>query len=494
MDTKQSFIKKIDSQLLRDNPVTWSSRIHTAAFYGIIFSLAIILLCFIVPDDPREPDVIHNWIILISIISLLAFVTWMIYLLRFNVFKRFGKWNSLDTVKTFILYFFITLLIVSWPFIPPIVQSIRADNAYSSNKMINDVNSMNIRICQLERDSIDKRFSADTLQVKDSVNGTIQKDIYNNDPGTVSNNGNYYFTDSATLHTRMLTADSVKKINDSVYVFYDCPDYQFIEYYNYHSKSNVELLTSIDLFRLVLQHPTAIDKNAVRKELGQLFVKYSKEHDPVTLAANAHHYYSYETPPISRIKDKYDLYYINSSIGNIIGKKYRWDQGTIDTCWRVAYYVSLFLSLLVLIYRHTTRRTFFLSLLAFVVLSILTGLFLAMSLREEGAFFTWIIFYFIGFAIISATIANSRNRNVVSGIALNLLVFLTAFMPLVCTALYYSILRARYSYWTTHNDYLYRNENLHYLIAEIAGFVLLISLLATVYRAAFKKWFALPEQ
>lgn len=494
MNTKQSFIKKIDAQLLRDNPVTWSSRIHTAAYYGIIFSLAITLLCFIVPDDPREPDVIHNWIILISIISLLAFVTWMIYLLRFNVFKRFGKWNNLDTVKTFILYFLITLLIVSWPFIPPIVQSVRADNAYSSNEMINDVNSMNIKICQLEKDSIDKRFSADTLQVKDSVNGTIQKDIYNNNMGTVSNNGNYYYTDTATLHTRMLTADSIKKISDSVYVFYDCPDYQFIEYYGYHSKNKVKLLRSIDLFRLVLQHPATINKNAVRKELGQLFVKYSKAHDPETLAASSYDYYSYETPAISRIKDKYDLYYINSSIGNILGKKYRWDQGAIDTCWRVAYYLSLFLSVLVLIYRHTTRRTFFLSLLAFVVLSILTGLFLATSLRGEGAFYTWIVFYFIGFAIITATIANSRNRNVVSGIALNLLVFLTAFMPLVCTALYYSILRARYSYRATPADYLFRNENLHYLIAEIAGFVLLIVLLATLYRAAFKKWFALPEQ
>jgi hypothetical protein len=494
MNTKQSFINKIDSQLLRDNPVTWSSRIHMVAFYGVIFSLAMILLCFIVPDDPREPDVIHNWIILISVISLLAFVTWMIYLLRFNVFKRFGKWNNLDTLKTFILYFLITLLIVSWPFIPPIVQSIRADNAYSSNEMINDVNSMNIKICQLEKDSIDKRFSADTLQLKDSVNGTIQKDIYNNNMGTVSNNGNYYYTDTATLHTRMLAADSMKKIRDSVYVFYDCPDFQFIEYYDYHSKEKVKLLRSIDLFRLVLQHPATIDRNAVRKELGQLFVKYSKAHDPETLTANSYYSYSYETPFISRIKDKYDLYYVNSSIGNILGKKYRWDQGTINICCRVAYYISLFLSLLVLIYRHTTRRTFFLSLLAAVVLSILTGLFLAISLRDEGAFYTWVIFYFIGFAIITATIANSRNRNVVSGIALNLLVFLTAFMPLVCTALYYRMLRSRYSYQAISHDYLFRNENLHYLMAEIAGFVLLIVLLAGFYRSAYKKWFALPDQ
>jgi hypothetical protein len=491
---KPSFIKKLDAQLLRNNPVTWSTRIHMIGYYGFGVTLLLVLLCFFVPDDPRENDQIHNWIVLISVISLLAFVTWMIYLLRFNVFKRFGKWNKLDTLKTFLLYFLITLIIVSWPFIPPIVQSIRADNKYSTDSLVRDVNAMNIQLCQLEKDSLDKRFSADTLQLKESVNGVVQKEIYNENPDAVSNNGNYYYSDTASLRARMMTADSIQKLSDSIYVFYECPDFRFVDLYQGYTTDDVKVFSSMRLFADVIRDNTPIDKNAVKKELGQLLVKYSKYHDAGLLSAGSDYYYGYDQPSTARVRDKYDLRYVNNGIANIVQKKYRWDKGTIAASWRAAYYVTICLSLLVVIYRHTTRRTFFLALLSSVVLSILTALFLMMSPGNEGGFYTWVIFYFIGFAIITATVANSRNRNVISGIALNLLVFLTAFIPLVCTALYYSSLRARYSYWNTANEYLFKNESLHYFIAEIAGFGLLVILFATIYRAAYRKWFALPDQ
>src|SRR5262249_13143809 len=148
----------------------------------------LLLISFIVPDDPRNPEEVYNWIVLISVISLLAFVFWMIYLMRFNVFKRFGEWKKLDTVKTFLLYFLVILIIVSWPFIPPIVQSIRADNKYSAAELINDVNAMNVKLCQLEKDSVNKRFSSDTLQLKNNLNGLVERTISDTDAGEVSNN------------------------------------------------------------------------------------------------------------------------------------------------------------------------------------------------------------------------------------------------------------------------------------------------------------------
>jgi hypothetical protein len=492
-----SFLKKLDQRLLKNDPVTWSSRIHLAGFYGIMFLLALLVICFIVPDDPRKPNDIYNWVILIIVISLLAFVGWMIYLLRFNVFKRFGRWKNLDTVKTFFLYFLVTLLIASWPFIPPIVQSIRAGNKYSSVEMINDVNAMNIKICQLEKSSIDKKFHADTLQLKNSIKGLIRKDFYNNKPESY-NVQDYYYADSNVIKTRLLESDSLKQLNDSVYIFYDCPNYQFVEYENYYPGANAKLLRSIDLFKKAIQPKTPINKSVVKKELGQLFVKYSKNHNPVTLKVNPDDDGDYEVPTMYQVVEKYDLYYVNRAIKNILEKKYRWViGGTTDICWRIAYYSTLFLSLLVLIYRHTTRRTFFLSLLTAVVLSILTGLYLAVSNSRHGEdFFTIMIIYFICFAAISATIAKSSCRTVVSGIAFNLLVFLTAFMPVIGTALYYSILRKQNYKNISVEDYdkLFQNEELHLFISEIIGFTLLIVLLATIYRVIFRKWFALPDQ
>src|SRR5690349_2465534 len=99
-----ALINEVDKRLLKNSPVTWSTRIHLAGYYGFGFLLLIFVICFIAPDDPRNYSSTLTWIILLSIVSLLAFVCWMIYLLRFNVFKRFGKWTKWDTLKTFLAY------------------------------------------------------------------------------------------------------------------------------------------------------------------------------------------------------------------------------------------------------------------------------------------------------------------------------------------------------------------------------------------------------
>jgi hypothetical protein len=158
--------------------------------------------------------------------------------------------------------------------------------------------------------------------------------------------------------------------------------------------------------------------------------------------------------------------------------------------------MAVCLAVLVLIYRHTTRRTFFLSLLAAVILTIVTALFIAMAPYSENAFYIWTIAYFILFIIISSFILNSRHRNVISGISLNLLVFMTPFMPLIVTALYYESLRDRYRFPGDPEQYevLFKNAELHFFLSEIGGFVLLALLLTTVYQQTFKKWYALPEQ
>jgi hypothetical protein len=504
METKRSssVIKRLDQYLLKNFPVTWSSRIHTACIYGIGFSILVAILSFIAPNDPRNNSNIHYWIVLVSIISLLAFIFWMIYLLRFNVFKRYGTWKITDTVKTFTFYFIITLIIVSWPFIPPVVESIRANAAYSGHELVQDIDAMNIKICQLEHDSIDTRFHRDTFQLRTWVKGTEMRVDYKTDEN--DNRVPYYFIDSATLRSKLLSADSVKKLGDSIYIIYDCPDYQFVETYAYgffDGENNIKnTMTSMDLYRQVLQYKQAVDKEKLRKELGGLFRKYNPLHNPVELATGYYipdNYYG-ENSYMSKIRDKYDLPYVNYNLGHIVEKKYRWSDTMIEICLRVAYYITLTLSLLVLIYRHTTRRTFFLSLLTAVVLSILTGLFIAITPynNSNNAFFTWLVAYFILFILLSAFIFNSRQRNVISGIGLNLLVFMTPFMPLVITGMYYNSLREKYRFTdnTEEHKRLFENEHFHFILSEIGGFLLLILLLATIYEVAYKKWFALPEQ
>ena len=508
MESKQapSLIKRIDQYLLKNNPVTWSTRIHSAGLYALGFALLLALISFIVPNDPRNGSTVHYWITLVSILSLLAFIFWMIYLLRFNVFKRYGTWKATDTAKTFLLYFFIIAVILSWPFIPPIVESVRANAAYSSKELIEDMNAMNIRICQLEQDSISKRFQRDTFQVDNAVTIMRARTHSSNNYDDSPDSDHYYLLDSTQLRQKIEAADSVLKVSDSIYVIYTCPNYQFVYDYiswNYDDDEDGErlkLMSSMDLYRQILQHRQVIDREKIRGELGQLLAKYSVEHDPRTLNAGREtNRYSGESYYLTRIRDLYDLDLVNNQIEHITDKKFRWEGSTIQISWRIVYYISICLSMLVLIYRHTTRRTFFLSLLAAGILTVLTGIFIAMASYNDDPFFVWAICYFVLFTVLSALIFNSRYRNVVSGIALNLLVFMTPFMPLIITSYYYEKLHRKYSLILYKEDdrtyeQLFGNEKLHMFMAEIGGGLLLLLLLATLYQMAYKKWYALPEQ
>lgn len=509
-----SFIKRIDQYLLKNSPVTWSTRIHTACLYGLGFSMLLLIISFIVSNDPRKGTDIYYWVTLVIIISLLAFIFWMIYLLRFNVFKRYGSWKSTDTLKTFIFYFFITLIIVSWPFIPPIVESARANAAYSSEELAKDINDMNIKVCQLERDSIDRRFKADTFEIKNSVIGSQLK--YSQDrtdnnimadstdsimtdevavPAHVYESDNYYFIDSASLRGKLAQADSLKKISDSVYVIYECPDYNFVYQYSIDYEDKINVLSSMDLYRRALKYKQVINKENTKNELVSILKKYNVSNNDRKQERwiGRGFDYSHQTY-MGKIRDKYDLDEVNHVLGNIAEKKYRWDESTINTCWRVAYYITLCLSMFVLIYRHSTKKIFFLSLLTGVVLTIFTGIVIAMT-RSDNAFNIWCISYFILFALIASLIVNSRNRNGITGISLNLSLFMTPFMPLIITATYYESLRSQYRNSENLIEYskYFENEQLHYFLSEIGGVLLLVLLLATIYQKAYRKWFALPE-
>ena len=85
-----AFIEKLDANLLLNKPATWSTRVHLVMYYCGLFILTLIAIGFLFPNDPRERTNNHIWSTLLSVATAIALVVWLIYLLRFNVFKRFG--------------------------------------------------------------------------------------------------------------------------------------------------------------------------------------------------------------------------------------------------------------------------------------------------------------------------------------------------------------------------------------------------------------------
>lgn len=479
MEQKRSsistFLEKLDRKLLVNNPTIWSTRIYSTGLYVIAIALGIFLIGMIMPADARRERDISTLVTLLGIFSLLGFIFWMSGLLKFNVFKRFGYWTRLDTLKTFLIYLFIVAVIISWPFLPSFVQGIKANIAYPEKTLMSDINNINLKICQLNKNVLSTNFEKDTLIVSESVEGIEQ----------YYRNGDYsprtYRVSKEVLEERLLKADSTQKLNDSTYIEYICPNFQFAGTYVRG------IYTSMDLYRMVWQQNLPFDSVTVKKELERIVDKYSTDNESNlrTMRFN---------DPEKAIEWKYGVSEVNKSLSNIRERQsVILGEGLTDQ-FRGIYYVALAISLLVLVYRHTTRRTFFLTLLTILILTILTGLAIATS-GTGDSFTGFIVFYFVICFAVALSIGKSATRAAITGIPLNLAVLLTPYIPICIVSAYYSnITRGRYYGGFYRASTAYQNESFHKLLAELGGFALLIILLATVYQRAYRRWYAAPEQ
>jgi hypothetical protein len=164
-------------------------------------------------------------------------------------------------------------------------------------------------------------------------------------------------------------------------------------------------------------------------------------------------------------------------------------------------YGALLFALLLFIFRHSTIRTFFLSLLAGVVLVILSSIFTAIFGSFETAVYEWYLFYFILFTIIGAWAFRHKNRKAIAGIAINLWVLMLSFIPSICVALYYEILdQHAYDLYergittSVETAYDYELKVLLVQVAEIAGPVLFLAAVYFYIHRLYRQWYALPEQ
>jgi hypothetical protein len=495
------FINKLDAHLLLNKPDTWSARAHLVVYYGILFAITLFVIGFIVPNEPRNRSNIETWVVLVSIISFISFIVWLIYLLRFNVFKRFGIVTSGDRIKTFFLYFLSVSVMVSWPFIPTITETIRANRAYGNDELVNDANNMNIKILQLERDSIPLVWRNDTFMVRNKLaeyeEENRQMESEAQAAAEVIDNGtNAYerakiLIDTTELKVKLLQADSVQQLSDSTYVFYTCPPYQFVHLYNAGEGTSKKLLSSVQLYERVLKNYRKPDMQKERKELTNLLNKY------VLPSEREYFYAGYEENDPKKALKKYQLGLVRNNLSNIAGKKYRWERAERADYFRIFFYTSFVISLLVFIFRHTTLRTYFLTLLVGLLLFIVTTVVTAFFDTRAIAIEVVLLLYYLLFFLLAIWGLNRKTRSVVSGIALNLLVASTAFIPLLATALYYSILHEQYIRSDIYDE-LYEKrfalEKLHYLYAEITGFIVFFFLLAFFFKQLYRKWYSKPEQ
>jgi hypothetical protein len=496
-----SFLQKLDEDLLRNKPGAWTARTHLVFYFATMFALLLFVFCYFAFFDAKQSSSIAVWNVLVGLVCFTGFIFWLIYLLRFNVFKRYGNWFALDALKDFALYFTAIAAMVAVCFVPSAVETMRANQQFGNEEVVQDINEINTNACRLEYNLLPLKWKFDTCKVVDNLTVTqAPADDEEASPAEFDSVAKvitqyvaprYRYIDTAELRHKLANADSLLKINDSVYVFYECPDYAFVNSYMADEYTTTKILTSADIYNSTIKNYSNPNRAVLLKRMEVFKTKY---------ASNSRYgrYYegndyvdindSYDT----KISKKYSINKINNGIYNVVEKKYAWKSGW-PIYLRTFYYISFLLTMLVFIFRHSTVKTFFLSLLTAVLLTIITGLLLVISDWHDVSGFSFIVLYYVVFAILALTIFKTRVRSAVQGIGLNLFLFMTPFMPLIFVALNQAM---RSQYYVRDNEYSYDPEKmaLYILIAEMAGPVLLLILLQPLFKKLYRKWYSSPEE
>ena len=100
-----SFLKKFDRKLLLTNPTAWAARAHFVSWFSFLGIGLLSLIFFIIPNDPRHDSTVYLPTFFLVILSIVGIVFYLIYLLRFNVFKRFGNYTRTSMLSSFVLIF-----------------------------------------------------------------------------------------------------------------------------------------------------------------------------------------------------------------------------------------------------------------------------------------------------------------------------------------------------------------------------------------------------
>jgi hypothetical protein len=284
-------------------------------------------------------------------------------------------------------------------------------------------------------------------------------------------------------------ADSIITINDSMYIIYETPPFAFINEYGADDYTDLKILSPFELYHQAVKPTPPANKEVIAKELNGLIQKYLMREDTLYISEVT---YEKNDSEFEVIRKKYRLSYVNRNISNVVDKKYRWAPDNLPLYVRVFYYIGLGVSLLIFMFRNSTVKTFFLSLLAAVLLTIFTSLFLAYSGSYETGFLMVLIIYTLLFFLGSLASWITKKRNVVAGIATNLFVLLIPIFPLVVAAWYYEV-RRRETYDNPDIPF-YTVPDSYWIIAEWGGAVLFLILLATYIHRVYRRWYSLPEE
>lgn len=526
-----STIKNFTNNLLKNKPDYWTTRLPWVIIIGLAVHILLGAMVMVTEWDVRFDTEYEIWVSFITIIILLALVFYLIFLLRFNVFKRFGQLSPMHYVGTFLIFLLTMALCVSWGYNPSAVTTLSARVKYDDTKIASDINRINTLINTLEYDSIPhlwtrqkvvleterkKLTSFNDIEFKNGAHNYEQADYYDDAiedgykkvSSYLNNPEDNFYTDGRVSHldsaafNKVQSTDSIQRIDDvSLYRFYS-PDYTYVtDYHEFFGHTKVEESDSKEMFQKTIETKLSIqNRPELEKELKNLIATYwafdhgyyynNYKNENYTLPFDFRHY----------INRKYRIYDLDEGIKNISDRYYMWDFHKLGFLVYPLYYISMVMAIILFLFRHCRKKSFFYTLLAGVVIFIFSVTLLAFSGSGQAFVLGLMVFYMILFGVIGLSIFNAKRKTLVQDIGLNLFIFFTPVYLTLITAVYYFIKKEIFK--SNHygkNNYsdmyseAFKYEDLFMQLSIVSGFVLFIVLLQFVYSKLLRKSYALPE-
>ncbi|MGL4595879.1 MAG: hypothetical protein ACRCYO_00025, partial [Bacteroidia bacterium] len=163
------FINKIDAWLLKNKPGIWASRVHLFLYYLLLYAVVFLAALWLISSDPLERSRAEISVAFCAILSFLVLVIGLIYLFRFNVFKRFGDGSSGSFFLNFLFFFFCLILLASINTLPFWIEKWKANAAFPDEQIVRDLNNYNVAVAVLEREYLHAYETVDTLIVVESA-------------------------------------------------------------------------------------------------------------------------------------------------------------------------------------------------------------------------------------------------------------------------------------------------------------------------------------
>jgi hypothetical protein len=497
-------LNRLDQWLLKNYPDIWSARTHLVLWFMLLLYVFIAAFSLLISDDPRTRSEMEYWCFAAGLLSFVGMVLWFIFLFRFNVFKRFGNLVTGDRLRTFMQYYITFVVMAIIVFVPLWVDQAKTKVIYSDEEIIRDVNKMNYYYNVAERGSFKVISDPDTVLLSTAAPRELRAlGLYQY---IDSLNDNYYpsrfrMFKRLEMENQIASADSSRKLGNVGYIFYSIANLVFIGTGRAEDYSGQYIKSKRDLYDTVYNRVPEISQAEALKRAGEIAAKYKDPEDD-------YYYYNqmssdeaaidYYDDPQAFMNVKHRAEAIDSGIYHITSRMHPFGYSNTWAVFLFVFYLALGLTIILFGFRHMTVRTFFFTLLAGIVITIITALFFAMLRGNEFTVFAVVyLLYFVTFFALSYTIPYSKVRSLVKGIALNFSMLMIMPVPVIIVGMYYEIAEKRYYATHSYEEIIYPifpERDFVYGLSQAAGAALLLVMVMFYFSKRYKQWYAQPEE